>query len=45
MNNDLFALKKVSKTSIDKQKRLDHAKNEKNTLLKLNSNKFVVQLV
>ena len=28
-NNDLFALKKIPKSTIDKQKRIDHLKNEK----------------
>ena len=27
--NDLFALKKIPKASIDKQKRIEHLKNEK----------------
>ena len=30
--NDLFALKKIPKTSIDKPKRIEHIKNEKNVI-------------
>jgi len=35
VNNELFALKKVRKTAIDKPKRIQHLKNEKNLLLML----------
>ena len=36
--NDLFALKRIPKVSVDKQKRIEHLRNEKYILNKLKKN-------
>jgi serine/threonine protein kinase len=48
--NELFALKRIPKSTIDKVKRIEHLKNEKNILSYLNKDKskdpinFIVHL-
>jgi len=43
-NKELYALKRVGKLTVNNPKRIEHAKNEKHTLLKMKGNPFVVKL-